>query len=206
MPRVNSVVKARRDQGACASCRTQISKGDSYKHASKRTSPYSSYRMVWCSGCWPKPSQLASGHRADLYAVMEGAGACLAVPDLSIEGIVEALTEAANGITEVGEEYTQGADNMEEGFGHATSRSDEMRERGEELGEIANELEQAGSNLQELVTEFEELQTEQDNLIEGEHGFAVQDTARFEEIQGRLESIKEEGGDAAQTALGEVSF
>ncbi len=199
MPRITTVTKARKSQGRCSTCGTEIEAGESYKHASKRTSPYSSFRIVWCANCRPKASQLASGHTADLHGVMEGAEADLGASDLHPEGVRDALTSAAEGIKGIAEEYTEGAQNIVEGFGHPTSQSEDMDSKAQELTDFGDTLENVANDLQSLTNEYDELQTELSNIDDSE-------VERINEIGERLEAVHEEATETAQEALSEASF
>ena len=56
----------------CSTCDHEIQVGESYKYVDKKTEPKNSIRLNFCYAHYPKPSQLASGQKADLMLITEG--------------------------------------------------------------------------------------------------------------------------------------
>jgi len=74
MPRIETVQKARKDQGKCGKCGTPILAGDAYRHTTLKTGQRSSQRKVRCmkDGCSFRQSDLTISRRGEAYAVQEG--------------------------------------------------------------------------------------------------------------------------------------
>ena len=125
MARIHVVKRARKPQGNCMKCGTEIKVGDGYKWTAPRASKASrGWRKKICLRCEFRPSDTMSspnlGAIADATQDFENA---LASAE-TIEDMTAAAEALAEAIRDVGSNYEESADNMESGFGHSTYMSD----------------------------------------------------------------------------------
>jgi len=153
MPRVNTVQKARKAQGRCGRCGSEIGVGDGYRWIKFRHGG----RRIRClaSECRFRASDLTQSKMSEVYAAQENAedsiGGCGSIEDL--KALAE---ETAGAIREVSEQYQESADNIHESFSESTT-ADECEEKAQELESWADEIENA---LDEFGDEFEPTQVD----------------------------------------------
>jgi len=150
--RIKSVKKARKDQGECGDCGKQIRAGQPYKWWT--VGFRSRYKHKRCDECiTPMPSARESNPKvAAILAVEETFDTTSAK---CREDLVSVLEDAASGIRDAGEQWTESADEMEQGFGHETEQSNEQREKGEAAEGWAEAIENAVHELDEEKGEDE---------------------------------------------------
>lgn len=195
MARVQVVKQARKAQGTCKVCGKIINAGDPYKWAKPRYGA----RVVVCKDHQITPSMTSSSKMVACWEAQEEIGKA------SVDGLAEALRDAANTAREVGEEYQEGADNQREYFPDSEV-ADENEERAQNLEQWADELESAADDVEQLFEEIEEVDIEKAELeakLEDED-LAEEDRkeaqARLEEIEGEREGKEEEAQDKASEA------
>jgi hypothetical protein len=182
--RVNTVKKARKDQGTCPACGKEIKAGDSYKWAKGRFTA----KKVRCASCNFRQSDLTSSDKlSQVYAAQEGAEDAMAEwsgsPDADDDGseaksIMETLAEA---IREVAQEYQESADSIHENFSES-STADECEEKAQELEQWADECEQVA----------EEAEFDEDDIDFDEDDVDVEDCKDDEEREERIEKARQE--------------
>lgn len=157
MPRVNTVKRARKAQGTCGRCGTEIKAGDAYvwikfRHGGKRTR---------CADpkCRFRASDLTQSKMASVYAAQESIednlGDCETIED--VKNLCEEVTTT---IREVGEEYQASADAITEHF-EGSSTAEECETKAQELEAWADEIESA-------VEDFEDFEPVNGYNTEGE--------------------------------------
>lgn len=174
MARVNTVEKSLKSPGDCGKCGTTIAKGAGYRW----TKPRYGGKRIRCLGsnCRFRSSDLTSSDKLSrAYQAGENIEDAIEAfrESREVEDLKSALTEAAEQLREVGQEYRDSADSMESGMnGNRMPMCDELEEKADSLEEKADEIESAESSLPELEEEDPaELSDEQiTELLEGEHG------------------------------------
>lgn len=146
MPRVNTVAKARTDQGKCRACGDELPAGAAYRWIKPR---YGS-KVVRClkAECRFRSSDLTSSDKlARVYSAQETLEDAIAGWDGEDgEDVKQALTDAAEEIRDVASEYESSADSIESAFS-SSSTADECREKAEALESWADEIESAGDEI-----------------------------------------------------------
>lgn len=189
MARTTFVKSARKDQGHCYKCGTEIKRGDSYKWFANRIGTYSQ-KKKFCSNCIIRPSdQTTSDKLAQLYSAQELVEDALGVT-FARDDIVSALEEAAAMARDVSDEYEQSADAIVDGFGHDTYQSDEIREKASACSEWADTLDSA-------ATEIAGMEDPQADASE----FGIDDE---DEIEAHRDELATDIGSIAQDALSEL--
>lgn len=140
MPRINTVKKARKDQGTCRGCGREIKAGDGYKWIKFRYGG----KVKKCSSCNFRSSELTSSDKLSrLYAAQEDAHDRLDGWDREDADEIRSLLEdTAQEIREVGEEYQESADAIREHF-ETSDTADECEEKAQEIEGWADEVEGA---------------------------------------------------------------
>lgn len=161
MPRVTTVNKAQKDQGACGKCGNEIKVGSSYRWWKFRYGG----RRVRCAKpeCAPKASDLTQSAfystLADLTDRLQGAlddfrGGGDA-SDLSSE-----LSDIASEVRTLGEECQEKLDNMPEGLQQGDT-GQLLQTRAEECDSKADDLENAASELDSFEISDDDDENEQ---------------------------------------------
>ena len=134
MPRVNTVKKARKAQGRCGRCGTEINVGDAY---------------MGCTdfACRFRASDLTGGKMSGVYAAQENAEDSIGDMD-SVEDIKNLAEETADSIQEVADEYQESADAISEHF-EGSSTAEECEEQAQNLGDWAE-------TIRDSVSDFED--------------------------------------------------
>lgn len=192
MPKVISVVKARKSPGTCGKCAKPIKEGTSYvwwkfRYGGKR---------VRCTTCpRPRQSELTNSDKLSrCYAAGEGISDAIDQfhKDGDIEDLRSALESAAQDIREVAEEYRESASNVENGMnGNRMPICDELEEKADNLDSKADEIEQAAGSLEDFDEDQAKEEAEEEageEIKEGEKTDDAFDT-KVEEI---LKSKKED--------------
>jgi gas vesicle protein len=148
MPRVNAVKKARKPQGKCGRCGTEINVGDAYLWIKLR---YGGKR-IRCTdfACRFRPSDLTGGKMSGVYAAQENAEDSIGDMD-SVEDIKNLAEETADSIQEVADEYQESADAISEHF-EGSSTAEECEEQAQNLGDWAETIRDSVSDFSD---EFE---------------------------------------------------
>lgn len=144
MARVTHVKKARasRQDRSCATCRTEVRVGESYKWIDKKTGPTSSITLWFCKDHNPKGSHLASGRTAELLTIVEGFEESIpGFENLYSSDFQSAVGSLAEEIKDFTNEIEESAQAIEDGLGHATSQSENMNETVHELRAWGDEIE-----------------------------------------------------------------
>lgn len=145
MARVTVVKAARKPQGRCEKCGTELGVGSSYKWCAPRAGKFTKgFKRKRCLNCphWRPSETTSSSARSSVYAAQEAAEDALRVWGREDVGDLQAiLSDAAEGVREGAQAYEESAQNMEDGFGHATSMSEELQEKAQTLNDAADELE-----------------------------------------------------------------
>jgi len=138
MPRVNHVKKCRKDQGACGRCGAPLPVGSAYRYWEFRYGG----RHVRCmkAECNPRASELTQSKLSEVYAAQEDGEQNIHDWDgVDIEDLKGYLSEAAERIREVGQEYQDAADAINE-TAEGSPIAEENEERASELESWAEEL------------------------------------------------------------------
>ncbi len=90
-----------------------------------------------------RQSELCTGKMSGVYAAVENVAAVIDTGDPS--GLVDALTEAAEQVREVAQEYEDNRSNMPEGLQEGPTGTD-MQEKADALNEFADSLENAAND------------------------------------------------------------
>jgi len=149
MARVNRVGKCRKAQGNCGGCGDPIKKGDPYIHWSPGFRG-SKRRRCTKPGCYPRPSALTANDRlSTVYGAQEDVEDTIKDWDRrDIDALKDAMTEAAEHIREMGEEYQESADTINE-TAEGSPIAEECEEKANGLSEWADEIESARDDLEE---------------------------------------------------------
>ena len=149
MARINHVKKARKDQGQCLRCGTEIKAGDPYKWVK----PMHSAKKITCEGCQFRATDTSTAKYAplldtindtqsELFNMPHAEGYNLRIKESRttfVEDVKQSLVSVGEQAREIGSEYEDSADNMEEYF-PGSERVDNLRQANEDLGEYAEEL------------------------------------------------------------------
>jgi len=194
MPRVTTVVKARKDAGKCGRCNQSIKAGETYFWWSVMMGSRG-VRKIRCAKCRPRPSDLTSSDKLSrIYAAQESVEDILGgAPDNFItfrDDVVQALNDCAQEIREVGEEYGESYDNMPEGL--------QQGETGQRCEEMRDNCEQWADALESAAREIESMEDEQPEPDEA-------DKREGETEEEPPEPDYQQIIDAAEGALSEIS-
>lgn len=140
MPRVNTVKKARKDQGSCGKCGDALPAGSPYRFWKFR---YGGKRKrCMKTECNPRRSDLTQSKLGTVYDAQDEAHETLRGWDREDVSVLrDALESLAGTVREVSEEYAEAA----EPFGN----QGENQERADELESWADEIESKASDLEE---------------------------------------------------------
>ena len=148
MARLRTVQRARASKRPrhCAHCQHEVQIGEAYRYADKKTGPRSGYRVIWCKDHTPRPSELASGRRAELMGLQEGMTEGLQAVDPEPEDWREGMMEIGQALDVDAVQELQGslddaAQAIEDGFGHGTAQSEALEQAAAEIGDWGEELE-----------------------------------------------------------------
>jgi DNA repair ATPase RecN len=148
MTRVNHVKKARKDQGTCRGCGTEIKTGDSYQWIQFRYGG----RTVKCSACRFRGSELTQSKLSQVYAAQEAVGDALEAWDgRELDDLKADCENALDDIREVAQEYQDAADAIREVADN--SIADQNEERAQELESWCDDIDSALSDLSEFEPE-----------------------------------------------------
>jgi hypothetical protein len=113
--------------------------GDGYRWIKFNRGP----KLIRCMkpACAFRSSDMTKGKMSGVYAAQETAQDAIAEWDGDVEDLKQILTDAAEAIREVAQEYSDSADNMEQVFTGGSPTIDECREKQESLESWADELE-----------------------------------------------------------------
>jgi len=137
MPRINTVKKARKDQGACSKCGKQIVVGSPYQWIAFRHGG----RRVICDGCTFRASDLTQSKMSGVYAAQESAVESIGSWDgEDVEELRDILQACAEAIREVAQEYQDSADAIHDSFCESAT-ADECEEKAQELESWADMIE-----------------------------------------------------------------
>lgn len=128
----------------CGKCDVEIKVGDPYKWCKPKSGPYGGSMRVRCAACptWTQAELTSSAFLAAIYAAQDAAQDALRNWDReTLDDLVNALSDYAEGLREAASVRTEAADNMEDGFGHSTSMSEDLRAEGEQVEYYADEVE-----------------------------------------------------------------
>lgn len=152
MTRINTVTKARKDQGICRGCGKEIKVGDSYQWIEFRFGG----RTVKCSACRFRGSELTQSKMSGVYAAQEAMDDSLATfekatDSVDLDDIKADMEGNIDSIREVAQEYKDAADGMSQVS--SNSIADELTEKGDSLDSWADDLEVVMSDLEEFEGE-----------------------------------------------------
>lgn len=115
--------------------------GDSYRWIKFNRGP----TLIRCMKpeCAFRQSDMTRGKMSGVYAAQESAQDSIAEWEgENVEDLKQILSDAAEAIKEVAQEYTDSADNIEQAFTGGSATADECKEKAESLESWADELEQ----------------------------------------------------------------
>lgn len=142
MPRVNTVTKARIDQGTC-SCGAEIKRGDPYKWIKFRFGG----RRIKCGSCSFKPSDLTqSEFLSQVYDLNDRIEALS--DDMELDDLRLQLEEIASEFENLGSECEEKRENMPEQF--------QDGEAGQLLEQRASDCQDISGNLEGIDCDFDE--------------------------------------------------
>lgn len=152
MARVNRVEKCRQSPGKCGGCGETIKKGEQYKW----TKPRYGSKKIRCGKCNFRASDLTTSKMGQAYDAQESAiDAINSWDGQDIEDVKQALTDAAESIREVGEEYQSSADAIRDRFSES-STADDCEEKAQALEQWADDIESAADELPDKPDEVQE--------------------------------------------------
>lgn len=213
--RVTTVESARKDQGRCIRCSSEIAKGESYRWAKGRYGPR---RAIHAKCGQFKQSELTDNDKLNqLYAAVESVDDWIAntkSEEIDIETFLDdakqALEEAADQIEEVAEMYREIASNIEDGFGHATFASEEAESNADEVESFASDVRDALGDIEEfdedtIRTEFNDEIEDDDEYAIGEFD-SMNDQATYitEKTDERIEEKREAWIDEVLSAMSDA--
>lgn len=205
----------------CRKCQEPIKAGEKYYEWKHRYAPPSRQHQTHGS---PRQSELCTGKMSGVYAAQENVGDVIDAARQSSDcsGLADALTEAAESVREVAQEYEDNRSNMPEGLQEGPTGSD-MQEKAEALNEFADSLESAASDSE--ITDWEaddepstmldhtddcaiNKEVEEEGASDNEKcdcGFEDAESA-YDEWETERDSKIEAACDAAQNAIDELSI
>ncbi len=124
----------------CRKCSEPIKAGEKYYEWKHR---YSAPSRQHQTHGHPRQSELCTGKMSGVYAAVENVAAVIDTGDPS--GLVDALTEAAEQVREVAQEYEDNRSNMPEGLQEGPTGTD-TQEKADALNEFADSLENAAND------------------------------------------------------------
>jgi len=171
MARINSVKKARKDQGNCIRCGKEIKAGDAYKWTQRRYGP----RLVACSEHSFRESEMTGAKYAAALEGREIAEDNIDTFDSrDISDVQTWLDEAGQAAKDVAEEYRESADAQRDSFPES-EQADSWDEYADELDCWADSLEDLESTV-DAWPEWKEAQG--DDADEDDWRVDVQEEAR----------------------------
>jgi len=190
MARVNVIQKARKAQGKCTKCGTEIKVGDPYRFWKFRFGAPIPRCMK--TECTPRPSDLTqSEFYIRLYEIQESLE--VAMQDFNDNGelsdLSSSISSAADQVRELGEECQEKLDNMPEGL-QAGDSGQLLENRAQECEGKADELEEAAGEIDNL-----ELHTDVGTYIE-DNGLEREEKETEEEYRLRAKDEMEDANDA----------
>lgn len=164
MPRVHHVKKARKDNPVAK-------KGESYYWWKNRYGPKR------YSKTYPRQSQLTSSDKLariyeaveDIQDVLDGVGN-FAFDKSYVDSMIDALREAADSVTEVGEEYQESADAIRDYFVES--------ETADEIEEKVSSCEYFVAALEEAINDIESIDFPEEYEEDGEETFEYDERVR----------------------------
>jgi hypothetical protein len=166
---------------SCATCHQPIEYGQPYKWFKAKRS-YGGVRYNYHPDCHIPPSHRTTSRMGTIYDAQESFD-----PGETIDDIESALSEFAQTVRDVAEEYRESASNIEEGFGHSTYQSEELAEKAETLDSWADDLESVDLDTDEPETADDETPDDTDQQREAKLA---------ETIEAWLEEQREKARDA----------
>lgn len=165
MARVKTVSKAQKDQGTCEKCGKSLPKGEPYRWF--KVGFRSRHKHVRCTdaSCTPRPSELESTSKADIYAAFEDYYANPVDPES--EDWTEDLRGAMEPIVEAYANYLQEKEDALEAWPNGNSQFEDVRDGAQEANDAAEQVEvdeEAESPEDEINRVIEELDAAQENL------------------------------------------
>lgn len=207
MARVTHVKSARKDQGRCAGCGTEIKAGSSYKWFANRIGRMS-MRKNYCATCRIRPSAMTtSPHLSALYAAQENAEDALGQVDssTSLGDIAQIVRDYGEAVREVAEGYEESAQNMEDGFGHETYMSEEIKEKAQACEDAADQADVAADEIESMDDpddDEDEFLADFDGELDDDEKPVDQD--EFEEhVANKRDERREAATDVANDAISE---
>lgn len=130
--KVHAVGKARKAQGKCRKCGTEINPGDGYRYWMPFFRSNTKYVVCMSQDCTPPYSELESGKAATIYAAQESFEA--SIDSLGEKDEIEsAVAEVAEAVEEVREEYQTAADAWEHGNEQLQEKADHYEAQHDEI-------------------------------------------------------------------------
>lgn len=126
--KLETVKKARKDQGHCSKCHVEIKAGDGYRYWYPGFR--SNYKIVRCmkTECFPKPSERETSKAATLLAAQENFDEVIDSLD-TVEDITDAVHEVGTAVEEVRDEYQEALDQWENGNEQLQEKVDHYEEQ-----------------------------------------------------------------------------
>jgi len=146
--RTHSVKKAQKDQGTCLKCHKPIKAGDTYAWLKGRHGP----RKVVCAAChFSDSDRTGSDKLARVYDARDAAQEAVSkwATEDDLEDLKTVLTECAEALREVAQEYQDSADNIHQNFSES-STADDCEEKANEIEGYADEVAEAADNMEEF--------------------------------------------------------
>ncbi len=144
---------ARKDHGPCGRCRETIKKGEKYY----QWNPYHGAARKNCFRHYPKASELTSSDKLSrIYAAQETVQEAITGWESveAVRNIASTITEQAEELRSVGEEYEESASNIEQYF-PGGEKVDECRKKSEACSTAADEWDEASGQITDLCDTFE---------------------------------------------------
>lgn len=156
----------------CVRCGKLIEPGQSYKHASYKTGPYSSVTKNWCHLHHPRPSETTTNDRlSTLYGLQEGIeddAARFLAGDLDYDMLATTLDQAADEADSVRDSYQESADNMPDNL-QGSQQHDDLEEKASNVEEWAEALRTAAQEVRDAEPDPEDDPEDEDRDSAAEH-------------------------------------
>lgn len=206
MARVNTVSKSLKAQGECGKCRKEIKKGDGYRWWQFRFGGGGKCVRCLAPTCRPRQSELTGSDKLSrVYAVGESVEDAISAfrEDKDVDSLKTALTDGAEQLREVAQEYRDSSESIESGMNNRMPACDELEEKADSLESTADEMESAEANLAEREGEDEEEATDDEivKLLDEDH---AKDGGLDAHIEALLEKEVEHYADKSQVAKDEL--
>jgi peptidoglycan hydrolase CwlO-like protein len=205
MARVNTVEKSLKSPGTCGKCNKQICKGEGYRWWAFRYGGGGKRVRCLDASCRPRQSELTQSDKLSrVYSVSEAMEDAIEAfrEDKAVEDLKSALTDGAEQLREVAQEYRDSAESIESGMNNRMPVCDELEEKADVLEGVADEMESAESNLPEREGEDPEEMDEDKikELLDEEHGDLDDYCAGLlREEDSHFDDLKQEGQDEKVT-------